>query len=195
LIDVQAGHQAQQEIDSALTGADALVFLDTPRAGESWWIQHELATALGRAIPVIWVQLGNHDDRAALPTKPAPEPHIVLGESELTREHAGVIADEILRLARQHLRTSQRAFHDLKKWAAEHEAGVDVLDARRRIFQVRHPLASSSRAYPVRPATDVVQFFGRAVVDDDRPALEAFLNERGMSPRPRLSVVRCGNLA
>jgi hypothetical protein len=189
LIDVQVGQQAQEEIDAALASADAVVFLDTPRAGESWWIQHELATALGRGIPVIWVRLGGDAERGELPTKPAAAPHILVAEQELTRQRAGEIADEVLRvaprLARQHLRTSQQALHDLKKWAAEHDAGVDVLDARQRIFQVRYPASPAARAYPVRAASDVVQFFGRAVGEADRPALETFLNDRGLGPHDR----------
>ena len=186
LIDIQTGQQAQQRIDEKLTGADVLVFLDTPRAGESWWVAHELATALGRSIPVVWVRLGDSGGRVELQVKPAAEPHLCREEPQMSAAGAGQLADEILRvavrLARSHARIARQAQRELKHWAAEHGARIETLDARQQIFQIRHPAPSSPRAYPVRPATDVVQFFGRAPDETDRRALEGFLSERGMGP-------------
>jgi hypothetical protein len=186
LIDVQSGQRAQQRIDDALAGADVLVFIDTPKAGESWWVARELATALGRAIPIVWVQLGAAACRAPLRVRPEAEPHIVIDEGEIDAASAGALADEILqvaaRLARQHMRMSKRALHDLKRWASEHRAEVTVLDARRQVFQVRHPLPAERRRYPLREATDIVQFFGRVIRDSDRRRLEEFLLQRGMGP-------------
>ena len=57
-----------------------------------------------------------------------------------------------------------------------------MLDAREQIFRIRHPAHANARAYPLRPATDVVQFFGRACDNDDERALERYLTERGMGP-------------
>jgi hypothetical protein len=76
LVEAQLGQEAQRRIEDALKGADVLAFLDTPMAGESWWVQHELATALARSIPVVWVRLGEEDGRAALGVKPRDEPHM-----------------------------------------------------------------------------------------------------------------------
>jgi hypothetical protein len=187
LIDIQTGEQAQAKIDEALTGADVLVFLDTPEAGESWWIAHELATALGRNVPIVWVRLASaNDDRAELPVKPAAEPHIHSNEEELSQSDANRIADEILRLAvrlaREHGRISRQALRELKRWAAEQGAAIELLDARQQIFQIRHPVPANPRAYPVRPATDILQFFGRTPSDTDQRALESFLTDRGMGP-------------
>lgn len=187
LIDIQAGEEAQERIDEALAGADVLVFLDTPSAGESWWIQHELATALGRAIPIVWVEVGASEERAALQVKPGDIPHIE--EAAVTRDGAGAIADEILRVAtrlsRAHARTSQQALQRLRQWARTHAARIDVLDARQRIYQVRYPPPPQVRRYPLRPATDVVQFFGRALQEQDQRALESFLTELGMGPHEK----------
>ncbi len=186
LIDIQTGEQAQQRIDEKLTGADVLVFLDTPLAGESWWVAHELATALGRGIPVVWVRLGAAAGRVELQVRPAAEPHLYSEEPELSPAAAGELVDEILRiavrLARSHARIARQAQRELKHWAAEHGARIETLDARRQIFQIRHPPPSLTRAYPLRAATDVVQFFGRAPEDTDRLALEGFLTDRGMGP-------------
>jgi hypothetical protein len=189
LIDVQTGEEAQQRIDDALSGADVLVFLDTPLAGESWWVQHELATALGRSIPVVWVRLGPSEGRIELAVRPGAEPHLQVEAAELSAADAGEIADEILRLAarlsRAHARTSLQALHSLKRWAAKQEASVEVLDARQRIFRLRYPPPAEhagSRRYPMRSAVDVVQFFGRALTVEDKGELERFLIERGMGP-------------
>jgi hypothetical protein len=187
LIDIQVGEQAQERIEEALVGADVLVLLDTQDAGNSWWVAHELETALGRNIPVVWVRLpGNGKDRTELSVRPAADPHIVLEEERPSKTKAGALADEILlvavRLARQHARTSLQALRQLKRWAAEQDASIEVLDARQMIFQLRHPPAPGRRAYPVRPASDVLQFFGRAPAESDHTALEEFLAQRGMGP-------------
>lgn len=187
LINIQTGKQVQDKIDDKIARADVVAFLDTPRAGESWWIAHELATALGRNIPIVWVRLGQEgDDRATLKVQPAAEPHIDTDAGELSDADAGEIADEIIRvairLARQHGRASRQALRQLKRWAAEQDATIEVLDARRQIFQIRHPAPADARAYPLRPSTDVLQFFGRVPHDTDHRALEAFLTERGMGP-------------
>jgi hypothetical protein len=187
LIEIQVGQEAQGKIDDALAGADVLVFLDSPGAGESWWIQHELATALGRAIPIVWVRVGRAGERAALAVEPGDTPHIE--QADVTRDGAGVLADEILRtatrLSRAHARTSQRALQRLRQWARTHDARIEVLDARQRIFQVRYPPPPQVRPYPLRAATDVVQFFGRGLQEQDQRALESFLTELGMGPHDK----------
>jgi hypothetical protein len=190
LIDIQTGERAQEKIDEALSGADVLVFLDTPKAGESWWVMHELATALGRGIPVVWVRLGEDaEDRSELDVKPAAEPHLRYEEQDLTNTRAGELVEQILgiavRLAREQGRVSRQAQRELRQWAADHGALIETLDMRQQIFQVRHPVAANVRDYPLRPAADVVQFFGRAPAEPDRQALERFLIEHGMGPHDR----------
>jgi hypothetical protein len=186
LIDIQTGAEAQEVIDEKLAGADALIFLDTPNAGSSWWVGHELATALGRNIPVVWVRLGLEANRPDLLTVPAAEPHIDASDTDLDAESLGAMVDEILkvavRLAKQHGRASREGLRRLKRWAVDNGAGFEVLDARQQIFQIRHPPPATARAYPLRQATDVVQLFGRACDDDDEQALERYLTERGMGP-------------
>ncbi|HTB51116.1 MAG TPA: TIR domain-containing protein [Solirubrobacteraceae bacterium] len=186
LIDIQIAERAQERIEAHLAGADVLVFLDTPDAGESWWVARELEIALGRNIPVVWVRLhAAEGEREQLTVKPGAEPHIEVQDAELSRGEAGLLADEILRvaarLASQHGRTTMQALRRLKVWAAEQRAEIELLNARQQIFQLRHP-PSAARAYPLRPASDVLQLFGRAPDDSDRESLEMFLAERGMGP-------------
>lgn len=186
LIEIQVAERAQEQIERHLTGADVLVFLDTPAAGESWWVTHELEAALGRNIPVVWVRLdAANTERSLLPVKPGADPHILVEDRALSHEQAGALADEILRvasrLAAQHGRTSMQALRRLKAWAAANGAEIELLDARQQIFQLRHPSATT-RTYPLRPASDVLQIYGRAPDDTDRESLERFLAERGMGP-------------
>ncbi len=152
LIDIQVAERAQEQIEAHLAGADVLVFLDTPDAGESWWVARELEIALGRNIPVVWVRLhAAIEEREQLTVKPSAEPHIGVQGAELSREEAGLLADEILRvaarLASQHGRTSMQALRRLKAWAAEQGAEIELLNARRQIFQLRHP---RQRRAPIR---------------------------------------------
>lgn len=188
LIDVQAGEQAQQRIDEALAGADVIAFFDTPLAGESWWIAHELAGALGHGIPVVWIRTGSDTDaRPDLPVKPGPAPHVDCAEEGLDDQAAGDLADDILEqafvLARAYVRTTQSALRAIKDWAASNDAQFETLDARRMIFELRR--RPSDRPYPTRPATDVVQFFARHPSNEDYRALEAFLTEAEMGPHQR----------
>jgi hypothetical protein len=188
LVSVQASEEAQDRIDDALSTADVLVFLDTPRAGESWWIAHELSGALGRAIPIIWVRLGEPGgDRLALPVLPGPVPDVELTDLDPSKAEIRALADTILHkafeAARAHVRSSQRSLRALQEWASENDAKFERLDARRLVFELSH--SRSNRPYPTRPATDVIQVFARHPTDDDHDRLAKFLTEQEMGPHQR----------
>ncbi len=190
LVDVQVGEEAQQRIDDALAGADVLIFFDTPLAGESWWIAKELAGALGRNIPIVWVRIGPEDQasRVGLPIQPGtPDPHISVCADQLDDDGTRDLADEILEtgfsLARTHVRASQSAMRSLRRWARDHDAELETLDARRMVFQLTRSV--TDRPYPTRPATDVVQIYARHPTDDDLISLERFLTESDMGPHQR----------
>lgn len=57
------GNPVQSEIDRALEKAAVVLLLDTPRASESIWINHEVDTANGLMIPVLPVCFRASDDR------------------------------------------------------------------------------------------------------------------------------------
>ena len=52
---VLCGQDANEVIHRNLRASDVVVFLDTPRSGESCWIAEELKTALSMNIPIVWV--------------------------------------------------------------------------------------------------------------------------------------------
>jgi hypothetical protein len=189
LVDVQVGEEAQQRIDDALASTDVVIFFDTPRAGESWWIAKELAGALGRNIPVVWVRLGPDDGgRLDLPVQPgAPAPHIRVADPNRDDGAVRDLADEILEtafaLARTHVRASQEAIRALRRWAKANDAQLETLDARRLIYELTRPVAD--RPYPTRPSTDVVQLYARHPTDEDLNALNEFLTQSDMGPHPR----------
>jgi hypothetical protein len=187
LIKVQAGEPAQELIEEALEGADVLVLFDTPKAHESWWVAHEVSQALGRNIPIVWVRIGREEGRLPLPFQPTGEPHIEvaaidLGDPELGRL-ADLIREKAFELSREQVRVSIAALRALQQWAADNQATLETLDARRLIYELRRD--ASPRGYPLRPAIDIVQMFAHHPSDEDRDRLEAFLSENGMGPHER----------
>lgn len=47
------GNEVQQEINVGLSGANLILFIDTPKAPESVWIKHEIDTANASLIPIL----------------------------------------------------------------------------------------------------------------------------------------------
>jgi hypothetical protein len=188
LVELEAGERAQEHIDEELARADVLVFFDTPEAGDSWWIAKELAGALGRNIPIVWVRLGGEDGRASLPVQPgASEPHLRLADLDVSNKQVRDLADEILErafaLSSAHVRASNVAVRRLQRWARENDGRFETLDARLMVYELTRPAAS--RPYPTRPAVDVVQFFARHPTPEDLQALDAYLTSQDMGPHTR----------
>lgn len=161
LLDVGIGEEAQSKIEEALALADVLIFIDTPGAGESPWIAREIELALGRSVPIVWIQLGDTEGRVPLTASPADEPHLrrpLELESDAIDALAGEALGVAFGLAAEHVRVARVAFGAIRAWAREHDAEVSVLDQRQMIYELRHP--APERAYPVRRAVDVLQIFG-----------------------------------
>jgi hypothetical protein len=187
LIEVQVGERAQDRIEEALEGADVLVFIDTPLAGESWWVAHEISAALGRNIPIVWVRVGSEEGREPLPCSPPGSPHLELGGTYPRTTPLDEICDQIVNqafeLSRAQVRVSAIALSDLRSWAMANDAVFERLDARRMIYELRRPAVP--RGYPLRPGVDIIQMFARHPDQADRERLEQFLNEQGMGPHER----------
>jgi hypothetical protein len=185
LVEIQAGQAAQERIERELERADVLVFFDTPKAGESWWVDEELAVALGRHIPIVWIRLGPVDGRAPLRVMPSGGPAIVRDAIDAAdaRELADEILEKAFELARSHARISLKAVRRLERWARAVHAELEPLDQPRMIYELRHPAVA--RAYPARPATDVLQVYGRQPTDRDQRLLAEFLSGQGMGPHER----------
>jgi hypothetical protein len=184
LVSIQAGQAVRPAILAELSRADVVVFLDSPAAGESDWVEWELSAALGERVPIVWVQLGRPDDRVPLRVAPADRPDVVHPSLDADRGAAGALADEILELAftRAVARASvsQRYVNRLRDWAEVHRAAWSPIDERLSIYQLQFPAAEDP--YPLRPRTHIVQVFGRQPDGQDNEAFSRWLRERGYGP-------------
>lgn len=189
LVSIQVGDVAQDKIEEQLERADILVFLDTPRAGESDWVATELRMALGRQIPIVWVQLGSPDVRHPIAVQPASEPHVTIDGDHLTSGEAALYADEILdaafALAVENVRNAHQTFARVRRAAAKIGRSVDVLDQRRLIYALTEELSLNDSEYPRRPVSDIVQIFGRHPTNDDQEGLVSWLEQNGFGPHDR----------
>lgn len=59
--DIEPTKKWQDEIELALSTADALVALLRPKFRESYWTDQEIGFALGRSLPILTVRLGDDD--------------------------------------------------------------------------------------------------------------------------------------
>lgn len=185
LVDIQVGDPAQEVIDERLRGADVVIFIDTPHAGESEWVAREIATAMGNGIPVVWVRVGPAGGRVPLPVPPGEAPVVELAEPGA--RPVGECADDILDAAfdqvREAIRASTGAFGLIRRWAKEHGATVTILDQRRLIYAVQIPPTAAGRL-PRRGRQDIVQVFARNPDPDDVGELRAWLRDGGYSDHP-----------
>jgi len=185
LVDIQTGDPAQEIIDEKLRGADVVIFIDTPRAGESKWVARELATAMGNGIPVVWVRVGGPDARVPLPVPPGEAPVIEV-EDPVSRP-IGECAEDILDAAfdqvLEEIRASTSAFALIRHWAEEHDATVTALDQRRLIYTVQIP-PTAVGGLPRRSRQDIVQLFARNPDSDDVGELREWLRETGYIDHP-----------
>jgi hypothetical protein len=182
LIDVRVGQNAQEEIEASLLQSDAVIFLDTPKAGTSDWVAREIEMALGLRLPIVWVRIGPEDGRSKLQIEPARVPHIELPDLdpaavELDTEHVNRALDAAFRISRE---ASRRVFDQIQriKIIDGHDgAQVADVDTRRLIFEVRIP--RKGFRYPQRPLIHLVQFYGRWPKDEDESDLVKRVGELG----------------
>ncbi len=184
LIDIQVGEPAQDLIDRAVDRADVVVFIDTPRAGESDWIARELATAMGNGTPIVWARLGDSIRRVPLPVSPGAAPLIDLGDARVDQadDWADAILDAAYDQIRDIVRRSMHAFRAISTWADGAGAAVATLDQRRLIYAVQ--FRAEGGALPRRPRQDIVQVFARQPWEDDVAELKKWLEDSGQSNHP-----------
>ncbi|MHB8290595.1 MAG: SLOG domain-containing protein [Acidimicrobiales bacterium] len=188
LVDIQVGEPAQEIIDEHLQLADVVVFFDTPAAGESVWVARELATALGRGIPVLWIRTGpDGPERLPLPVQPSGAPHINAAEvpENLTNGVAfGEFADRLLTeadvLNRASLRKARETFARIRSRCRILGRTIETLDARQQIYAISEPEVVGP--YPRRKSVHVVQLFARHPTAEDQQQLTAWLAENDFGP-------------
>jgi hypothetical protein len=165
LFDVRVGEDAQEIIDARLRESDAVIFLDTPRTGESEWIAKELRLALELQIPIVWVRLGGEENRTPLKVAPSGEPHFRLTTIDPASEDFDTpTAENIIHKAFEihHRDYVDRLFDEvsrLEQLADEHGFQLRRLEARRMVYSLTLPRTPSR--YNQRPLTHLLQLFGR----------------------------------
>jgi len=188
LVDVRVGEDAQDVIEANLLRSDAVVFLDTPKAGESAWVARELEMALSLNLPVVWVRIGPEEGRAPLRVRPSGAPHFTLAGGASSPDAVGPqFADEVIHAAFRISRESAARVFDrlrrLRRIAAEGKIQLIEEDKNRLLFSVRIPRRGFR--YPQRPITHLVQLYGRWPKEADESDFLPFVGGLGYSPHPK----------
>jgi len=182
LIDIRVGDDAQEIIEANLRASDAVIFIDTPKAGESEWIDKELSIALSLNLPIVWVKIGTDESRIPIKARPAENPHFVISSIEtLEKEIAPSLIDDIIHTAfnitREYAQTVFDQMIRLKQIAAENGIGIDMIDQRNMIYQISIPRKGFK--YVQKPMTHFLQFMGRAPKESDLDSFIPFIEQLG----------------
>jgi hypothetical protein len=165
LFDIRMGEDAQEVIDARLSESDAVIFLDTPKTGESPWIAKELRGALQFGLPIVWAKIGPEEGRVPLKVKPAETPHFTLPDIDpLTQEIPIELVEQIVHeAARIHHRDYvDRLFSEFLRLldiANEHGIQLKQIDPQRMLYSLT--LQRPKDRYKQRPLTHLLQLFGR----------------------------------
>lgn len=187
LIDVRVGQDAQEQIETNLLQSDAVIFLDTPKTGESAWVARELELALTLNLPIIWVKIGSDDNRVKLRVVPAGKPHfelpdVPLSESAVPQGLADAVIHTAFRVSRE---TASRVFDQLRRLkhiAGEGKIHLAEVDRTKLLYSVKIP--RKGFRYPQRPITHLIQFYGRWPKDDDESGFLPLICQLGYASHP-----------
>ena len=138
---VSVGEAAQIEIDKAMSGSDAFIFIHTPESTESEWIQKELRFAILRNIPVLWVQIDNADIHK-LKVVPSEKPHLSYGLCEFKdNKRVTEIAAEIMDRTFDLIMTKSNTVFDQHNVLGEiFEDKIKCVDSKKMIFNSTRPI-------------------------------------------------------
>ena len=190
LLDVRVGEDAQEIIEARLRQSDAVLFLDTPKAGESPWILKELRAALSLQLPVVWVRIGPEDDRVPLSLLPSGTPHFSFPNLDpASGAFTAAAVDEIIQKAFDihHRDYVDRLLDELRKLetlAAAQGIAFKRVDDRRMVYSICLP--RKAERYRQRPQMHLLQLFGRTPTSKDIQNFAGCAKEAGFEPHPQL---------
>ena len=192
LVDVKIGEDAQEVIEERLRESDAVIFFDTPKAGESPWVAKELQMALSLQLPIVWVRLGPDAGRVPLPVTPSASPHVAFPNLDPASDE--VSSEDVDRIVHKAFSIHHRDYvdrmfddlHRLKQIAGQHGITFEVLDPRRMIYRLALPRPAGR--YKERPLTHLLQFFGRTPTKADTGQFTACAKEAGYETHPKYGV-------
>lgn len=174
LPEVMVGDEAQNVIDKAMHKSDAFIFLHTPKSGESVWIKKELAFAVTRSIPIIWIKV-NDAKNLDLPI-PFSKPHFELSmkdfdDTEKVRslcEQIDVLTFDQIKIFNSELWKTANNFPQTKP------ERIKIMDKDKLIYSLSLPRSIEYYKYPQRDIKFIIQFFGRPTQNEDYEELEKF---------------------
>jgi hypothetical protein len=192
LSDILVGEKAQEVIENNLRKSDAVVFLDTPRSGESHWIELELKMALTMNLPIVWVKLGWDTDRVSLKIRPAESPHFELLTVDLSlRQVEQDIVDAVIHkafeISRENAKNIFDHLHRIRDLHREGKITLELINQQNYLYQVNIPRVGYR--YVQRPMTHLVSFYGRIPREEDKTFFNHSILEQGYSKHPRLGHV------
>ena len=188
LYDVRMGEDAQEVIDARLSESDAVIFLDTPRSGDSPWIAKELRGALQFGIPIVWVEIGPKEGRVPLKVKPADTPHFTLPDinplaQQIPIEMVEQIVHEAARI--HHRDYVDRLFSEflrLQDLANAHGIQLKQIDPQKMLYCLTLP--RMQERYKQRPLTHLLQLFGRTPTKRDIVEFSGCAADKGYQAHP-----------
>lgn len=173
LIDINIGENAQEVIEKRLLESDAVIFIDTPDAWESCWIQKEIKIALSINIPIVWIRVGSELNRGNFDILPYDTPHFVYEQmdpldGEFTPEDIEAFIHRAFSLSRDQAITVFDYYNELKSIAKINNIHIEEIDRRNMFMRIQIPRVASR--YAQKPITHLVQLYGR------RPEFRDFEN-------------------
>jgi hypothetical protein len=189
LLDVRVGEDAQDVINTRLRESDAVIFLDTPKAGESKWILKELQTALSLQLPIVWIRIGPEAGRVPLTMLPSGVPHFSFPDldpasGQFTAESVDAIVQKAFDI--HHRDYVDRLLDELRKLetiASAHGIVLKRVDDRRMIYSLSLP--RKAERYRQRPLMHLLQFFGRTPTSKDVQDFAGCAKEAGYESHPQ----------
>lgn len=187
---VLVGDDAQDIIENNLQQSDAVIFLDTPRSGESKWIAKELTIAMSAGLPIVWVRIGSEDGRSTeFSIRPFDKPHFNLPQLDPSNDKVdSSIVDTIIHkafeISREHAKAVLGHVKRLSTLSKSGSIKLTELDNQRLTFQIDIP--RSGYRYFQRPMTHVVGFYGWIPQDQDQAEFVQTVQSVGYQPHPIL---------
>lgn len=178
VVKVKVGEDAQEEIDSALSVSDILIFLHTPKAAVSKWVQKEVLYALLNRIPILWIRI-DHADIEALRVKPSENPHMEceskdFGDEKKLEEYVNTIEDICFKLFMSNRNRVFDYYDVFNNFYRQNDIVFQKEDGEQQIYKIVYDKKRPGM-YPCRKMVQYVQFFGRTIKPEDSRALEEFL--------------------
>jgi hypothetical protein len=181
LINITVGEEAQEIIERNLKKSDIILFLDTPKAGESKWIKKELKMALELNIPIVWIKFGGDECRAKLEIKPADKPHFISEGNisnglSLELEFIDDIIHKAFTISRKSADLVLGKYSTIKNLTRANGYKVDVIDKYQMIYRLEVPRKNGK--YPERPLIHFLQCYGRIPLQQDKERLVPILRDK-----------------